>query len=91
MIEPTCRFCREQRNPPVITAAQVADHIEPVSKGATLQKKSARMWLGELQSLCLACHLSLKAQAERKGYHCEIGLDGYPIDPRHPVYQGDLK
>jgi 5-methylcytosine-specific restriction enzyme A len=84
-IEPTCRLCR-QRTPPVITAAQIADHIEPVSKGATLQEKSDRMWFGELQSVCLACHSSTKAHIERHGFSREIGRDGYPVDKRHPAY-----
>jgi 5-methylcytosine-specific restriction enzyme A len=87
-VEATCRLCAARG---IKTAAQIADHIEPVSKGATLQEKSDRMWCGELQSLCHACHVSVKAQTERHGFSREIGLDGYPTDAGHPVYACDKR
>jgi hypothetical protein len=43
---------------------------------------------GQLQSLCESCHNSSKQQLETSGFIRDIGLDGKPIDPRHPVYTG---
>jgi hypothetical protein len=43
--------------------------------------------LGELQSLCFACHNSTKKKIEQRGYDPAIGADGLPLDPKHPVYQ----
>jgi len=37
----------------------------------------------EAQSLCGACHARQRASS-RMGYVDDIGLDGYPVDPRHP-------
>ncbi len=82
MTEPTCRLCRSKG---IITVATVADHVVPVSQGATLQEKSDRMWFGETQSLCAACH-ALKGQIESKGFHTEISLSGWPTCATHPVY-----
>jgi hypothetical protein len=24
---------------------------------------------------------------ETRGYDCAIGIDGWPLDPRHPIYR----
>jgi hypothetical protein len=44
-------------------------------------------WRGKLQSLCSHCHESRKKRFEHRGYDNTIGEDGWPIDPRHPVYR----
>jgi hypothetical protein len=46
-----------------------------------------KFFSGELQSLCKACHDGAKKFVETRGYRPDIGLDGRPLDPRHPVYQ----
>lgn len=38
-----------------------------------------------LQTLCKRCHDGDKQQQEVRGFSTAIGVDGYPIDPRHPV------
>jgi len=43
--------------------------------------------LGALQSLCAHCHSSTKAIVEKRGHDPAIGADGWPIDPRHPIYR----
>ena len=45
-----------------------------------------RFWLGPFQSLCKSCHDSTKRFVELRGFRPDIGLDGWPLDPRHPVY-----
>jgi hypothetical protein len=76
-LEPFCRFCaREGKAIP----ARIADHVHP-HKG---DWNSFRM--GELQSLCPACHSSTKALIEQHGCDPRIGIDGFPIDKAHPVY-----
>ncbi len=39
-----------------------------------------------LQVLCKRCHDSAKQREERLGYSIEIGVDGWPVDPRNPAY-----
>lgn len=76
--EPLCVECAKSG---VLEAATTADHVEPHNGDPQL------FWYGQLQSLCTACHSGAKQSAERAGVHysSEIGLDGLPIDPRHPA------
>jgi hypothetical protein len=39
---------------------------------------------GELLSLCVPCHNATRRQIELRGYHTDIGFDGFPTDPNHP-------
>lgn len=75
---PLCAACKENG---VVAAANVADHIVPHRGDHNL------FWFGELQSLCTSCHQGGKQQLENKGYVSYIGGDGWPIDPKHPVYK----
>ena len=62
-----------------VTSAEVVDHIKP-HKG----DESLFFDFDNTQSLCASHHNSAKQSEERLGYSTEIGLDGYPVDPRHP-------
>jgi 5-methylcytosine-specific restriction protein A len=73
---PLCVLCLARG---AITPANVVDHIERHNGDWT------RFWTGPLQSLCEACHNRDKQFQERRGYARDIGLDGLPLDPRHPV------
>jgi 5-methylcytosine-specific restriction enzyme A len=74
---PFCKFCADVGN---VTRAEVADHVIP-------HKGDWNAFLtGELQSLCKPCHDNVKTRVERLGYRPNIGTDGLPIDPNHPVY-----
>jgi 5-methylcytosine-specific restriction protein A len=73
---PLCKFCLERG---VVTPAIVADHLEPHRGDVNL------FYTGELMSLCKACHDSRKRFMEINGYAPDISLDGWPIDPLHPV------
>jgi 5-methylcytosine-specific restriction protein A len=71
--EPLCRLC-QQKNPPRITAATIADHIVPRAKGGTGD-------ISNLQPVCANCHddktrqdLGWKPRRKR------IGLSGWPED-----------
>ena len=79
--EPFCRMCCAAGTP---VAATVADHIHP-HRGDVSQ-----FWGGELQSLCRPCHESRKKFAENRGFDNAIGVDGMPLDLRHPFYTGRL-
>ena len=48
---------------------------------------SNKFWLGPFQSLCKPCHDSTKQFVELRGYRPDIGLNGLPLDPRHPCYR----
>jgi 5-methylcytosine-specific restriction enzyme A len=81
-IEPLCRLCRERGR---ITPARVADHIEPWKRSSDPNA----FWCSnsKLQSLCKTCHSGAKAIIEKRGYDTRVSPDGWPVDPRHPVYQ----
>jgi 5-methylcytosine-specific restriction enzyme A len=57
------------------------NHVEPH------QGDVNKFWLGPFRSLCKRCHDSAKKFAEARGYRPDIGLDGWPLDPNHPVYR----
>jgi hypothetical protein len=62
-----------------VTAASVVDHVEPH------WGDWAAFVTGKLQSLWEPSHKSAKRQIELRGYRCDIGLDGFPTDPNHPI------
>jgi 5-methylcytosine-specific restriction enzyme A len=74
---PLCKYCLERG---VVTPATICDHVEPH------QGDVNKFWLGPFQSLCKECHDSTKRFVEKHGFRPDIGLDGWPLDPRHPVY-----
>lgn len=75
--EPLCRLCLKDN---VVTVATVADHIVP-HKGDL-----CAFLYGELQSLCVQHHNSDKQYFEKCKHEKGYGEDGWPLDPRHPVY-----
>jgi len=76
---PLCRLCFEMKG--LVVPAEVADHIEPH------HGDWAKFRYSELQSLCRSCHDSSKRVIEARGFSLEIGVDGWPIDPRHPCWK----
>jgi 5-methylcytosine-specific restriction enzyme A len=74
---PLCKYCAERA---IVTVATIVDHVEPHRGDLT------KFWTGPLQSLCLHCHNSTKAHVELHGFRPDIGLDGWPLDPKHPCY-----
>ena len=75
---PLCKLCLDRS---IVVPASVVDHVEPHGG------KWLKFRLGRLQSLCPACHDSIKRTVEVRGYSTEIGLDGWPIDARHPCFK----
>jgi 5-methylcytosine-specific restriction endonuclease McrA len=76
--EPLCAYCLERGR---TVPARVADHVEPVNGNWNA------MWLGRLQSLCKSCHDGAKRTEERNGFRPGFGVDGLPLDSKHPAYQ----
>lgn len=74
--EPFCRMCRHQGRRMIAT---VCDHVEP-HKG-----NEVKFWNGPFQSLCKSHHDATKQAEEHRGFSTATGLDGWPIDPRHPA------
>ena len=64
----------------IVAPATICDHVEPHHGDVN------KFWLGPFQSLCKQCHDSTKRFIETRGYRPDIGLDGLPLDLRHPVY-----
>ena len=80
--EPTCRICRSKGR---TTAATVADHVIPHRGEWSLFADP-----DNLQSLCKPCHDSEKQADERRGYSLACGVDGWPLDRKHPIWQDDF-
>jgi 5-methylcytosine-specific restriction enzyme A len=76
---PLCAMCEKQGK---VTAATVADHVEP-HRGDPV-----KFWTGKLQSLCPTCHSARKQMQEKHGYSAACGVDGLPIDEGHPWRRG---
>jgi 5-methylcytosine-specific restriction protein A len=72
---PLCARCQEQGH---ITAATVADHVEP-HRG-----DEQKFWNGALASLCKAHHSRTKQREEGLGYRVDVDEQGFPLDPAHP-------
>jgi hypothetical protein len=76
-LEPLCRVCLARGE---VKAAEVAHHTTPHKGDAKL------FWTGEIVSVCKACHDGIVQQEEKRGFHCAIGVDGFPLDKKHRFY-----
>jgi 5-methylcytosine-specific restriction enzyme A len=76
---PLCVYCQRQG---IVALATVVDHVVPHHGNAHL------FWHGALQSLCKQHHDNSKQSEDHRGYTTEVGLDGVPIDPKHPANRG---
>ena len=47
----------------------------------------AKFFSGPFTSLCKDCHDIVAQGIEARGYSNEIGMDGWPVDERHPAYR----
>lgn len=74
---PLCCFCWKIKR---VVAAMVVDHIIPHRGDPELFWDESN-W----QSLCSACHNSVKQAEEKRGYSNAVGANGWPIDPKHPA------
>lgn len=75
--EPLCRRCAALGR---TTAGAHVDHIVTVAEAP-----DRRLDQANLQTLCEACHNGWKTPADRRGFDTTIGVDGWPIDDRHPA------
>lgn len=57
------------------------DHDIPISQGGDPFPP-----LDQLNALCPSCH-SQKTNEDARGYRTVIGVDGWPIDRKHPAYR----
>lgn len=74
---PLCCMCEARGR---VTPATEVDHKIPHRGNVTLFR-DVNNW----QGLCKPDHDSTKAFIELHGYSNELGLDGWPLDPMHPV------
>lgn len=74
---PLCAMCLGRGD---VVPATVVDHIHPHKGDQALFWDKAN-W----QSLCKPHHDSAKQAEEAHGYSSEVGLDGWPMDPKHPA------
>jgi 5-methylcytosine-specific restriction endonuclease McrA len=71
--DPLCAFCMTLGR---ATPASVADHIVP-------HRGNADLFNGAIQSLCKACHDSVKKQIEQGGSFKGCDTKGMPLDTNH--------
>lgn len=80
--QPLCVMCLELS---ITTPANTVDHIEPHQGDDTL------FWsMDNLQALCASHHSGLKQTMEKGGigHDTACGVDGNPIDEKHPWNKG---
>jgi 5-methylcytosine-specific restriction enzyme A len=78
MTNPMCGYCLVKG---LAVPATICDHVEPHYGDIN------KFWGSPFQSLCKECHDAGKRFEEQRGYRPDIGLDGYPLDPKHPFYR----
>ena len=80
---PLCVYCLQIGK---TTPAEVVDHIQRHNGDLKLFNDP-----NNLQALCKACHDSVKAKEEARGYAVGCGADGLPVDPKHFWNEGEGK
>ena len=75
--EPLCQACVALGK---ITPATVCNHLVKDSKATIVG-----FFAGPFSSLCAPCHDAGEQKGESAGFTAEAGLDGWPLDPRHPA------
>jgi 5-methylcytosine-specific restriction protein A len=75
--QPLCEQCLQAGR---LTAAELVHHKVPITKAT----RHLMYDISILQSLCRQCHEGVHGRA--RSYSHDIGIDGLPLDPRHPAY-----
>lgn len=79
---PLCAYCARMGRDKGATAV---DHIKPWKEGKTAAERYQLFWDSEnWQPLCASCHSGVKRMEDLHGYSQACGVDGLPLDPRHP-------
>lgn len=73
---PLCAMCLGVGR---VEEATVVDHVKPHRGDPHL------FFEGQLQSLCKIHHDRTKQAEEHAGYSLAVGIDGFPLDPDHPL------
>ncbi len=77
--QPLCERCSTNERPVV---AGVVNHRTPHKGDWDLFIDPANH-----ESVCKPCHDGEIQSEERRGHSTRVGVDGWPIDERHPAYQ----
>jgi 5-methylcytosine-specific restriction endonuclease McrA len=78
---PLCALCERVGKD---TPATVVDHIKPHCGDPALFWDASN-W----QPLCASCHSGIKRIQEHHGHSQSAGIDGMPLDSRHPWNKGE--
>ncbi len=79
---PLCVLCAQMGR---AAEATVVDHIRPWKDGGTDAERNQLFWNQDnWQALCASCHSGVKRMEELHGYSQACGVDGLPVDRRHP-------
>lgn len=72
--EPFCQRCKAKGH---LTEATVCHHTDKA-------RKATHFFAGPFMSLCAPCHDGPVQSEEVRGFSTEIGIDGWPVDQKHP-------
>jgi 5-methylcytosine-specific restriction endonuclease McrA len=75
---PLCAECKRRG---LVQEATLSHHLVEYVEGMS----EVHFFLGDLESLCLKCHLAKHGRTMRT-YKTAIGIDGYPIDEQNPFW-----
>jgi 5-methylcytosine-specific restriction protein A len=79
---PVCKRCEQAG---IIVPAEVSHHLEDHGGNAL------KFFAGPVMSLCRRCHELTHNRGDRRNFSLAIGADGFPIDPAHEFYRGELR
>jgi 5-methylcytosine-specific restriction protein A len=83
-LNPMCAQCEKEGR---TQEANLSHHINEYRPGDS----DLQFWFGPLESLCYACHLKVHGKPAMLPYRKDIGVDGFPLDPLHPLWVEDRR
>ncbi len=79
-MNPLCAECKRQGR---TQGANLSHHINEYRESFS----ELEFWYGPLESLCFAHHAKIHGFNQgAKEFETDIDASGWPLDPRHPVY-----
>ena len=87
LTHPLCKNCLGA----CILAQPRASRLPGITLQPHVPPYAYKFWLGPLQSLCKRCHDSTKRLVETRGFRPDVGINGWPIDPKSSGQSGAVR
>jgi 5-methylcytosine-specific restriction enzyme A len=78
-----CLICKKMGRLTAVDDSDPVDHKQPHKGDPALFFD-----IDNCQSVCRACHDTIKKMQEKHGYSAACGVDGMPLDESHPWQRG---